>query len=112
MLEVTTLKFDFEIDEKGINLQFHGEISEALKDIVTKEENEEIKNILRAISKITNDAIMRSLIDDIEKDIKKVTKNNEADSFFDDLEKLLKEHQSKKEELESTLKEILKELRK
>ena len=44
MLEVTTLKFDFEIDEKGINLQFHGEISEALKDIVTKEENEEIKN--------------------------------------------------------------------
>ena len=48
----------------------------------------------------------------VEKDIKKVTKNNEADSFFDDLEKLLKEHQSKKEELESTLKEILKELRK
>lgn len=112
MLEVITLKFDFEIDEKGINLQFHGEISEALKDIVTKEENEEIKNHLRAISKITNDAIMRSLIDDIEKDIRKVTKNNEADSFFDDLEKLLKKHQSKKEELESTLKEILKELRK
>lgn len=112
MIEVTTLKFDFEIDEEGINLQFHGEISEALENIVTKEENEEIKNHLRAISKITNDAIMRSLIDDIEKDIRKVTKNNEADSFFDDLEKLLKKHQSKKEELESTLKEILKELRK
>ena len=112
MLEATTLKFDFEINEKGINLKFHGGISETLKDIVTKEENEEIKNHLRAISRIINDAIMRSLIDDIEKDIRKVTKNNEADSFFDDLEKLLKEHKSKKEELESTLKEILKELRK